>query len=145
MSKKTKDRGQKTGDKKQKPAVTITVDYQKKCGGCGKYGATASGYCLSCVAANTGKPRVLADDRGQSQPSLPNAEPELDAVGVAARRFQLVNADLEELAKLKMAQEAELIEALRAAGRRSIKIGTVTLTLTHKDAVDKIAVKKGRP
>jgi hypothetical protein len=125
---------------KTKPAAVIEVDYQKKCGGCGQPGATQNGYCLACVAANMGKPLSLRAE----QPSLPNAEPELDALGLAAKRFQRMVADLAELKDEKAIAEQELIEKLRASGRRNIKVGTLVFTLTHKDAVDKITVKKGK-
>lgn len=32
-------------------SLTITVDLDKRCEGCGKKGATQCGYCLRCVAA----------------------------------------------------------------------------------------------
>lgn len=129
----------KTKTKKQNhapPAATLRVDMDKKCPECGGGGSVNGGRCLKCASG--------ALNRRPAQPGLPGAEPELDAVGRAADEYRRVILDLEELQEIKKEKEESLIEALKRASRRSIRLGTVVLTLTHKDAVDKISVKKGK-
>lgn len=135
---KTEGRGQKSEARRMaasgKREADIVVDTDKNCSSCGEPGATQTGRCLKCMSGEL--------NRAARQQTLPGAEPELDPVGLAAKRFQRVTADIEELHEEKTNAEAQLIERLREAGRRSIRIGTLTLVLTHKDATDKISVKK---
>jgi hypothetical protein len=125
----------KTKSKRGKYAATLSVDLDKKCPRCGKAGPVNGGPCLKCLSGE--------GNRQARQENLPGTETPLDAVGRAADRFRRVMLDLDELGEQKKDCEKELIEAMKAAGRRSLRLGTVTMTLTHKDAMDRISVKKG--
>lgn len=68
----------------------------------------------------------------------------IDEVGKAAEKFIQVK-DRRDLVVEEMAEaESALIAELKKAGRDSIRVAGMLLSLRHKDASDSIGVKKAK-
>ena len=67
-----------------------------------------------------------------------------DEVGKAAEAYMAAKREADKASDRLQAVEAILIEQLQKAGRDSIRIEGVTLTLKHIEARDKISAKKAK-